>query len=353
MEKQHDDILALIAGNLAGLADLSEESELKEWIGRSETNRKYFEQVRNIWNESDKQIDPNKINTQSALDKVLRKVLMPKKVNTLWSTWQRIAAVMILPLAFGTILLQYFNYNNKTTSDQIVYNEVYAVYGTRSAIKLADSTLVWLNSGSSLAYPNKFQTGKREVFLKGEAYFEVKSDLSHPFLVTTSDIQVEATGTKFNVFNYDSESISEVTLVSGKVKVTGYDKKNSKLISVMDPGQHLEYESNTGVKDIVFEDTYKYTAWKDGKLIFRNEPLDKVLKKIALLFNVDIELQGESLQNYRYRATFENESLDEILKLLKLSSPINYKEIRREPLSDGSFPKRKVIIFPAGHKVTY
>jgi transmembrane sensor len=350
MEKQNDDILVLIARNLAGLTDLSEESELRRWVGLSETNRKYFEQVRNIWNESGKQINPNKINTQFALEKVLKRVLMPKKVNTFWIIWQRIAAVLILPLVIGTILLIYFNYSRKSNSDQIVYNEVYAVYGTRSAIRLADSTLVWLNSGSSLRYPNKFQTGKREIFLKGEAYFEVKSDLSNPFIVTTSDLHVEATGTKFNVFNYDSESISEVTLVSGKVKVTGYDQKNSKLISDMDPGQHLEYDRNTGVKDIVNEDTYKYTAWIDGKLIFRNEPLDKVLKKIALLFNVDIELHGELLQNYRYRATFENESLDEILKLLKLSSPINYKEIRRELSSDGSFPKRKVIIFPAEHK---
>jgi ferric-dicitrate binding protein FerR (iron transport regulator) len=94
------------------------------------------------------------------------------------------------------------------------------------------------------------------------------------------------------------------------------------------------------------EDTYKYIAWKDGKLIFRNEPLDEVVKKIGQVFNVDIELQGNSLQDYRYRATFEDESLTEILKLLEISSPISFKEIKRVPLADGSFPRKKVIVFP-------
>ncbi|NJO68090.1 MAG: DUF4974 domain-containing protein [Bacteroidetes bacterium] len=93
-------------------------------------------------------------------------------------------------------------------------------------------------------------------------------------------------------------------------------------------------------------DIYKYIAWKDGRLVFRNEPLADVVKKISQIYNVDIELQGKELQNYRYRATFEEESLFEILKLLKLSSPIQYREVKREIMPNGTFTKRKIIIFP-------
>src|SRR5512137_2169004 len=99
----------------------------------------------------------------------------------------------------------------------------------------------------------------------------------------------------------------------------------------MNPDQHMIFNDSTGLFSINDVDTYKYYAWKDGKLIFRNEPLSEVVKKLGQVFNVDIELQGEELQNYRYRATFEDESLSEILKLLKLSSPICYKEIKRMP----------------------
>jgi ferric-dicitrate binding protein FerR (iron transport regulator) len=92
---------------------------------------------------------------------------------------------------------------------------------------------------------------------------------------------------------------------------------------------------------------------KDGKLVFRNEPLSQVVKKISEVFNIDIELQGSSLQDYSYRATFKDESLEEILKLIKMSSPIDYIEVRRDPLPDGSFPRKKIIIFPSGQKRAY
>jgi ferric-dicitrate binding protein FerR (iron transport regulator) len=347
MEVKHqDDILALIARNLAGIANSIETTQLKEWIGSSTDNKQYFEQVKNIWDASDKQIDPKKINTTEALEKVHGRIpeIFPKR--TFWYYWQKVAAVLILPLAIGTLLLFYLNSQRTISSSEIVYNEIFTAFGTRSSIRLADSTLVWLNSGSSIRYPNKFDNQNRKVFLKGEAYFEVESDVFRPFIVQTSNLQVQSTGTKFNVFDFDSESEAEVTLVSGKISVKGNIGSDSQFILDMNPDQHLNYNKQTAEKYITEEDTYKYIAWKDGKLIFRNEPMSEVVKKISLIFNVDIELQGIELQDYRYRATFQEESLEEILKLLKLSAPINFKEVERNPLPNGSFPKKKVIIFP-------
>jgi ferric-dicitrate binding protein FerR (iron transport regulator) len=231
-------------------------------------------------------------------------------------------------------------------NNEAVYNEIYATDGTRSALKLADGSLVWLNSGSSLKYPDKFIRGDRNVFLKGEAYFEVHSDKSHPFVVQTSTMRVRATGTKFCVSAYANDREAEVTLLHGNVSVTSQTgNKKNEVISEMKPNQHLALDTLSGKIKINIEDGYKYIAWKDGKLIFRNEPFSNVVKKISQLYKVDIELQGNELQDYRYRATFEDESLSEILKLLKLSSPINYKEIKRQRLPDGSFSKRKIIIF--------
>ena len=109
----------------------------------------------------------------------------------------------------------------------------------------------------------------------------------------------------------------------------------------------MHYKTETKMKYIRNEDIYRFIAWKDGKLIFRNDSLLKVLNTISMMFNVDFELQGKELQDYRYRATFCDESLEEILKLLKLSSPIDFTEVKRVPRSDGSFPKKKIIVYKA------
>ncbi len=137
-------------------------------------------------------------------------------------------------------------------------------------------------------------------------------------------------------------------LASGKVFVNESGKyKKSGATYELQPDQHLIYNNATRLNSIIEGDSYRYVAWKDGKLIFRNDPLKKVLDEISLIFNVDIVLQGKELQNYRYHATFEDESLEEILKLLKISAPISYHEVPRIILPGGSFSKKKVIIYPA------
>ncbi len=343
-----DDILQLIARNLAGNADSQEASRLKEWIDSSEENKRFFEQIRNIWEASEKNSGIDKINTEDALKKVQARIMKVPSKKIIWYYWQKIAAVIVLPLAVGLLLLISMNSHKKSSVNETVYNEIFTAFGTRSSLLLSDSTVVYLNSGSSLRYPIQFSDKTRQVFLKGEAYFEVKSDVSRPFIVNTPSLSVKATGTKFNVEDYGFDPLSEVTLVSGKVTVSKMgNEAGSQLISELKPEQHLVYNNETGTKTISKTDTYRYISWKDGKLIFRNDPLPDVLKKLSMIFNVDIELQGEELNDYRYRATFEEESLEEILKLLKLSAPINYTEVERIPLPDGSFPKKKVIVYPA------
>jgi transmembrane sensor len=344
--KEQEYIQSLTARILAGVADSAEIIRFNQWLDASESNRRYFEQLKNIWNESDRRFTPQGIDTARALENVLDRISKPSFSKSVWHYWEKVAAVILIPIILSAAFTIYILRNRNFDRSIPVYNEIYAAFGTRSVIRLADSTMVWLNSGSSLRYPEKFQSGSREVYLNGEAYFEVKSDSRRPFVVNSSSLKVKATGTKFNVLDYRSKSLSEVTLVTGKVHVNRSDDAGPALISELDPGQHLEFNRDNGTKGITDDDTYKYIAWKDGKLIFRNEPLNKVLDRISLLFNVDIELKGSVLQDYRYHATFQEESFEDILRLLKISSPIDYTEMKRTPLPDGTFTKKKVIIFP-------
>jgi len=349
MQINHDDdLLALLARKLQGTTNLEENSQIDEWIKRSPENYLYFKHIQRIWESSDKQSDLNKIRISDAMDNVSSRILsIHKKKRGFWFYWQRIAAILIIPVAISSFIWIYFNPKKSVSSDKIVYNEINTAFGTRTSLRLSDSTLVWLNSGSSLRYPEKFYKKSRNVYLSGEAYFEVAKSPSRPFIVHTSGLDVMATGTKFNVLEYDSNPVTEVTLVSGKVFVNKPDNGNMRLISELSPNQHLKYNQQTEEKKFENGNPYRFIAWKDGKFVFRNEPLSRVLNKLSMLFNVDFELQGKELEDYRYHATFQEESLEEILKLLALSAPISFKEIKRESLPDGSFQKKKVIIIPA------
>jgi transmembrane sensor len=348
MKAAENEILVIIIANyLSGSANNEDVSFLKKWVSESYENKMYFNQIRNIWGTVDSQNMLKVIDTQKSLEKVLLRISPVSLHKKLWESIGKIAAILLIPLFVGNIIWSLYNSRKNISLDAPVFSETYAAFGTRTALKLSDGSQVWLNSGSSLKYPDKFTGGKREVLLNGEAYFEVAGNHSLPFIVKTSDLTIKATGTKFNVMGYNSDSKSEITLVAGKVSVCELDNKGiSTLLRELDPNQHLVYNKSTKLVSVNNEDSYQFYSWKDGKLIFRNEPLSDVVNKLSQVFNVDIELQGNTLQDYRYRATFEDESLSEILKLLKISSPISFKEIKRFPLPDGSFPKKRVIIFP-------
>jgi ferric-dicitrate binding protein FerR (iron transport regulator) len=345
--ENNEEIYSLIAKKMAGSISEEENAKLQLWIESSPENRLYFEQVSNIWDITSSAEEASSINTPLALGNVSDRIHRVSVISRLWHGWQRVAAILILPFIVGGLAYAYLTTHKSNSLNDNVYNEVFAAYGTRSSLRLADSTLVWLNSGSTLKYPIKFKGKNRQVFLKGEAYFEVKCNASKPFIVNTGLLKVTATGTSFNVQEYEQYPQSEITLVQGTVIVsTGSGEKGNSQQLKLNPDQHLVVSKTDNSQFLSDGDTYRYVAWKDGRLMFRNEPLPLVLNKLSILFNVDIELKGDELKNYSYRATFQDESLEEILKLLRLSAPLDYSEVKREPLPDGSFPRKKVIVFP-------
>ena len=219
-----------------------------------------------------------------------------------------------------------------------VYNKVEIPRGGEYALVLSDGTKVHLNSMSSLRFPVAFTTGKREVELQGEAYFEVESDKKHPFIVKTKELTVEATGTAFNVNAYTSDNVTAVTLVKGKVAVT-LDKKKTISLS---PGEKIDYNLATSLYNVNKTNTYKWCSWKDGILIFRDDPLEYVFKRLGQTYNVEFILKDAELGKYSYKATFEGESLNEILRLLEMSAPIRCKEVSNRNTNNEKFEKQRI-----------
>jgi ferric-dicitrate binding protein FerR (iron transport regulator) len=330
----------LIVNYLRGIASDNEVLMLESWIAESDENLKYFRQFKNIWDSSIEM----PVSTEKALTKVLKQINSGNKTLTLWQILQRVAAILFIPLLISMLWLN-FGKNPKNVYSALTYNKVVAAFGTFSLLELPDGSKVWLNSGSSLRYPDKFSSDNRTVYLIGEAYFEVHSDKTMPFFVNTPYFTVKATGTKFSVRAEKKFLRPSVTLIEGKVAVEKPNKgAEANLIADLIPNQHMTYDTLNGHFTIQTEDTYKYVAWKDGKLVFRNDNICEVARRISLQYNVDIEIKGEQIKNYRYRATFEDEPLGELLRLLKISSPIDYQEIKQKELPDGTFSRRKIII---------
>jgi transmembrane sensor len=330
----------LILGFLDGSASPEEIEKLEDWISLSEENRRYFEEMKNTW-----EVSANlNVSTEKALSAILDKINRKTgwQSSLLW--FQRIAAVLVVPLLLSLFLI---NARHRTgeISGNITYNNTSAAFGTFSYLELPDGSRVWLNSGSKLRYPDRFPSGDRLVYLSGEAYFEVHSDPSSPFIVNTPYFSVTATGTRFNVLAYEKTAHPAVTLIEGKVDVKKAEGDRLRKLSVLSPGEHMVFDTLNETVSVDQEEPYKHIAWKDGKLVFRNDPITEVARRISQQYNVDIQIEGEKIMSYRFRARFESEPLDELLRLLKLSSPIDYREIKPEVLPDGSFSKRKIIIF--------
>lgn len=319
-----------------------EKQVIYAWINESPENKKHLLEMQNIWHISHPAFKPEELNLDKAVTKILRNVESTNVVNKktsflIW--WQRIAAILIVPLMIWTIA----QHNSNNQKLNVAYQEITSPLGMKSEISLPDGSKVWLNSGSKLKYPVEFGSKTREIYLTGEAFFKVHSDKQHPFVVSIKNLQVIATGTAFNVEAYIADSITAVTLLEGKVDIQIGKTKSEKIT----PNQRLVFNSRTSKYAVNMTDAQYWCTWKDGILAFRDEPLENVFKRIGRTYNVDIVVKDKKVGHQPYRATFEGESLEEILRLLKLSAPIKYKRSGREQHSYNEFNKEIIEVYKA------
>lgn len=228
------------------------------------------------------------------------------------------AAIVVVAFIAGN-LLKPFTPKEK----EIRYSEITVPFGQMSQLTLSDGTKIWLNSGTTLRYPEQFGKNSRSVFFNGEAYFEVAKIPSKPFTVNTSDMKVEVLGTSFNLIAYQEDAATSVTMVEGKVAVQNSD---SKTIALLSPGQMATKNKNETNLNIQNVKTDFYSAWIAGKIFFDDEPLDQIAVKLERWFNVEIAFSSEHLKSLRFTGTIlKNKPVDQIMQALELLAPISFK----------------------------
>lgn len=269
-----------------------------------------------------------------------QKLLKANRKKQMYNQLMRYAAFLVVPLLLTSLVLGYLYFQKPELAEK--YAEVTAATGSVIRYELPDHSVVWLNSGSTLRYPTVFRSDNRNVELNGEAYFEVEADNERPFYVNTRHgLTVYVYATRFNVTAYEDDSNIETVLEKGKVNVISPDRKT---IIQLAPGEQLLYnkQSQKLIKNKV--DIYEKVAWKDGKLIFRNASLDDIFKRLSRHFNVDIQFNNKSGKEYKYRATFRNETLPQILDYLARSAALKWKTEEAVQQADDTFTKKKIIV---------
>ncbi|MCX6226242.1 MAG: FecR domain-containing protein [Bacteroidia bacterium] len=206
------------------------------------------------------------------------------------------------------------------TMEASALNQVIIPYGKRSQVTLPDGSHIWLNSGSQLSYPPEFSGNSREVYLSGEAFFDITPDPQKPFFVITKDIKIRVLGTRFNVFAYIEEQSTQTVLLEGKVTIG----KNAFLAKteVMEPGERVVYHKKNEefIKDKV--DVNYYTSWLYGYLIFENEPTPEVFKKLERYYNQTIILEN-GLDNISFSGKLDlKEDIKDVLESITYTSSV-------------------------------
>lgn len=281
------------------------------------------------------------VDVDKAYSRLNRQMHRKQGRSVFMQTFSRIAAILLLPLLISSVMFSYLYMKQKEQIEQIGYTQVSSAPGTITRLVLPDQSVAWLNSGSTLSYPAVFSDEAREVKLSGEGYFEVESDLEHPFYVITKEgLKIMAYGTKFNVNAYADETFVETVLEQGKIDVINQNERVQ-----LEPNKLAVYDINTGQFTVSQTNLDEKIGWKDGKLIFRNTPLDEVLKRLSKRYNIDIVLHQKSKKEYKYRATFTTETIEQILNYLKLTAPIEWSVKKPQKNQDDSFVHPRIDVY--------
>ena len=309
-----DNIYILIHKKLKG-EDLNSE-ELKEFKYWHRTNEKDFLQMQINWDALGKLKPKLSLNTETTWDEILIKANNKggkvKKFN--FHTFLKLAAAILL-IGLVTYVLVDLNKYQVITSDE-VGNKAYL---------LPDASSVWLNDNSKIKFVKGFASSGREVSLEGEAFFEVKRDISKPFSVLSSSIKVEVLGTKFNLLANSNKPMVELMLVEGKVSFENTENKE-KLILL--PGERLIFNRETSSATKIQNKDLNTMAWKEQKLVFRNTPIQNVIEDLERYFKQNITVKNDKLFNCSFTSTFDNPELEEVLEILKYT--MNLKISRQD-----------------------
>ena len=332
MEKHKDnnaEDFEKIADYLANESSDEARSSLEAWLSEKEDNKHLFDKVKKVWKASEVCADNFCPNVEAAWEKVKQ---AKDKVRPLsfeegnertaangryWIPYAAASVALILSVIVGwwamkdTHFVQKMSFQNeKIEADK------------KGQLLLSDGSKVWLNSNTRFYYPQSFD-GERIVYLEGEAYFEIAKDEGRPFVIYSGKSVTEVLGTSFNV-NTEDDAVT-VTVASGRVALYPEGSKENQI--VLEKGDFGYFVGKDNRVEKARNEDINYLSWQTGVLTFEDASLSAVAKALSRHYDTEIALSGTASESCRLTSSFKNQTLDEVLELIRLTLDI---EIRKE-----------------------
>lgn len=298
-----------------GTTTHQEEVEIRAWLEASKKNEAAFFQERLLYDS----VLLNKGAEENRANKI-----KPRKIG-FWNSFMRVAAIFLFLTTAGLLI-------NKQIEDQNTSHQLHTVIvppGQRINLILADNSSIWLNANTTFKYPSQFSKKQREVYLDGEAYFDVSTDEKHPFIVNTTQGGVKVTGTTFNVLAYSKYGKFETSLFEGKVGVYLKDSKEE-IIDIRPTQKTIFRDGKLEIRNI---EDYDQFLWTKGLIAFNNKQLEEILSVLEQYFDTKIQIDTTSLPDNTYTGKFrQSDGIDYALRVLQKSIHFTYERDNEEQI---------------------
>lgn len=310
----------LIIKYLTGSASFEEQAALLKWLEESEANRVHFRSMKDIYDSGRLKYERQNSRVESQWDMFRKTVFANQPAGNLFVNrfaWMRYVAVFILGM-FSVFGIRHIM--GKKPEQAVTQTRIETGVGDKSKTTLPDGTVVWLNACSSLLYGDFSGNRERTVYLKGEAYFEVKTDKQRPFSVCTERLTYRVTGTSFNVYAFEEEETSSVALLEGGVMI-----ESGKWLHALRPGEVFTYDKNTCTFTVEKKDVELLSSWRRGEFVFDKMTFGELIHRLERLYHVKFVCDNLEVQQATFGGTLKDyDSLETIMNVLKTSLRISY-----------------------------
>lgn len=343
MDREHINWDALV-NYITGQSSLEEEEVIREWMRMDPEHEEFIVFLKKIWNSSAEEkhswdVDAAwaRFNEQYGSPFSESRSSVARKINVLhrnqrtkqsWISWGAVAATVAI---IFTVLfsLDVFHSEMAVEKQGPAVQEFTTKNGQRTHLNLSDGSRVILNAGSKLSVLETFRDkGPREINLSGEAWFEVAHDPERPFIIYTEDAKTKVLGTKFQVRSYPEDEQVEVVVSEGKVAVQDQARSDETGATIIQ-NQVGIYSGDGSITVSTVTDLSPYLGWTEGKLVFDQEPLGRVIRKLRRWYDVDIQIDSSQseLAQKTFTASFaENQPVAEVLEAIALALEIEYRK---------------------------
>lgn len=339
-------IWSVIVRYLDGGMDDLDSNKLESWLPDSSENQRVLHSVSQIWKASEdrsqealfKELNLEKdwerisshINQSGQSGKEEKKARVSKfrklrKRHQLFSNLMKVAALVLVALTSVYLTLQYAPVQQEQVYEP-VFNEINTSAAERARVELGDGSKVTLNVESKLIMPKTFGQDSREVELQGQAFFDIQSEKNRPFRIKSQSGVIEVLGTSFDVRSYSNEDMIEVVVREGTVEVSQENNNNQKLIvNEGYMGSIFVLENKMNLMRV--DELDSYFTWMEGRLVFKDDPLEKVFRHIERIYDIEITYSGadRSVLDKEFSADLKTRSVSEVMDVIKTVMEIDYE----------------------------